>query len=336
MPKEAGRRKKTRTHVEPEGDDQDDIPKSFIIKRGKIGMYMKELLHDLRDLMYPYTASKLKESQRNTIKDFLSAAGIFGVSHMMLLTQTEIANYLRIIKNPRGPTLSFKINNYTLARDVIKFVQETKKNSKIFSTTLQTAPLLIMNGFSSRPEGDPMKIVSLMIQSMFPPLKVQSMNLSTCKRIILFNLTDQNEIEFRHYGLSARQRQINRSIKKLVNKNTVPNLAKYNDIADYVLHSRNKASEYGGYSSESELDDLPNSKIQLPDDFQDKKKNTNVALRLHELGPRFNLSLVKIEEGVCRGNVVHHSYIDRTPAEIKKQLDSLKNKRELKEKRKRE
>jgi len=151
---------------------------------------MKELLHDLRDLMYPYTASKLKESQRNTIKDFLSAAGIFGVSHMMLLTQTEIANYLRIIKNPRGPTLSFKINNYTLARDVIKFVQETKKNSKIFSTTLQTAPLLIMNGFSSRPEGDPMKIVSLMIQSMFPPLKVQSMNLSTCKRIILFNLTD--------------------------------------------------------------------------------------------------------------------------------------------------
>jgi ribosome biogenesis protein SSF1/2 len=172
MPKEAGRRKKTRTHVEPEEDDQDDIPKSFIIKRGKIGMYMKELLHDLRDLMYPYTASKLKESQRNTIKDFLSAAGIFGVSHMMLLTQTEIANYLRIIKNPRGPTLSFKINNYTLARDVIKFVQETKKNSKIFSTTLQTAPLLIMNGFSSRPEGDPMKIVSLMIQSMFPPLKV--------------------------------------------------------------------------------------------------------------------------------------------------------------------
>jgi hypothetical protein len=46
-----------------------------------------------------------------------------------------------------------------------------------------------------------------------------------------------------------------------VNKNTVPNLARYNDIADYVLHSRNKASEYGGYSSESELDDLPGSKI---------------------------------------------------------------------------
>jgi ribosome biogenesis protein SSF1/2 len=48
------------------------------------------------------------------------------------------------------------------------------------------------------------------------------------------------------------------------------------------------------------------------------------------------LSLVKIEEGICRGNVVHHEYINRTPAEIKKQLDGVKNKRDLKEKRKRE
>jgi ribosome biogenesis protein SSF1/2 len=48
------------------------------------------------------------------------------------------------------------------------------------------------------------------------------------------------------------------------------------------------------------------------------------------------LKLIKIEEGVCRGNVVHHEFIKKTPAEIKKQLDSLKNKRELKEKRKKE
>lgn len=59
-----------------------------------------------------------------------------------------------------------------------------------------------------------------------------------------------------------------------------------------------------------------------------------MALRLHELGPRLSLNLVKIEEGVCRGNVVHHAHIQRSPAEIKKQLDGLKNKRDLKEKRK--
>lgn len=48
------------------------------------------------------------------------------------------------------------------------------------------------------------------------------------------------------------------------------------------------------------------------------------------------LGLVKIEEGICRGNVVYHEFIKRTPAEIKKQLDGVKNKRDLKEKRKRE
>lgn len=47
------------------------------------------------------------------------------------------------------------------------------------------------------------------------------------------------------------------------------------------------------------------------------------------------LHLVKIEEGIGKGNVVFHAYIDKSKAEIKKQLDSLKNKRELKENRKR-
>ena len=92
----------------------------------------------------------------------------------------------------------------------------------------------------------------------------------------------------------------------------------------------------GAYSSESELDDLPGSKIELPDDFQNRKKNTNVALRLHELGPRMTLKLIKIEEGVCRGNVVHHSFITKTPGEIKQQFDSLKDKRELKAQRKKQ
>jgi len=54
------------------------------------------------------------------------------------------------------------------------------------------------------------------------------------------------------------------------------------------------ADSLGAYSSESEVDDLPGSKIVLPEDYQDKKKDTSVAIRLHELGPRLKLRLVKI------------------------------------------
>jgi ribosome biogenesis protein SSF1/2 len=118
------------------------------------------------------------------------------------------------------------------------------------------------------------------------------MNLSKCKRVALFNLVQKGEeepyIEFRHYGLSARQRSVNRSIKRLVNNKKVPNLSRYNDIADYLI------SQGGNVSSDSEADDIPESKIVLPEDFQDKKKNTQVSLKLHELGPRLKLTLIKI------------------------------------------
>jgi len=90
----------------------------------------------MRNLMYPYTATKLKESKKNSLKDFVSAAGQFGVSHMMIMTQTENGNYLRMLKNPKGPTMVFKIEEYALARDVVKFQQANKRHSKIFSTTL--------------------------------------------------------------------------------------------------------------------------------------------------------------------------------------------------------
>lgn len=104
---------------------------------------------------------------------------------------------------------------------MVSFTKENKRHSKIFTTTMQAAPLLIMNGFGSKADNDPLKIASLMIQSMFPPIKVQSMNLGACKRIVLFNLTQtkngEDVIEFRHYGVSARQRAVNRGIKKLVN-----------------------------------------------------------------------------------------------------------------------
>lgn len=90
---------------------------------------------------------------------------------MMMFSQTDKSCYLRLMKNPKGPTITFKIDEYSLAKDVIKY-QQRKRTSKIFTKTLQNAPLLIMNGFGNRDDNDAYKIVSLMIQSLFPPIKV--------------------------------------------------------------------------------------------------------------------------------------------------------------------
>ena len=48
---------------------------AFVIKRGRVGLYTKELLTDTREMLYPYTALHLKESKKNSIKDFISVAG---------------------------------------------------------------------------------------------------------------------------------------------------------------------------------------------------------------------------------------------------------------------
>ena len=70
------------------------------------------------------------------MKDFLGVAGQFGVSHMMVLTQTETSNYIRFLKNPKGPTITMKILEYSLSKDVVAHQQKIKRNAKVFSHTL--------------------------------------------------------------------------------------------------------------------------------------------------------------------------------------------------------
>ena len=49
--------------------------------------------------------------------------------------------------------------------------------------------------------------------------------------------------------------------------------------------------------------------------------------RLKEIGPRLNLSLVKIEEGFEGGNVMFHALVQKTPEE----LEALKKMRQNKQ-----
>jgi hypothetical protein len=59
-----------------------------------------------------------QEKKRNSLKDFLNVAGPMGVTHFLMLSKTETAPYLRVARTPQGPTLTFKIHEYSLAVDV--------------------------------------------------------------------------------------------------------------------------------------------------------------------------------------------------------------------------
>jgi len=58
-----GRKRKNRTHLKGQAQRdvaQSNIPKSFIVKHGQVGNSIAQLVRDLRKVMEPHTASRLK------------------------------------------------------------------------------------------------------------------------------------------------------------------------------------------------------------------------------------------------------------------------------------
>jgi ribosome biogenesis protein SSF1/2 len=155
-----------------------------------------------------------------------------------------------------------------------------------------------MNHFSG--EGMHLKLMATMFQNMFPSINVNKLKLNDVKRCVLLNYNAEDKtIDFRHYNIRVVPVGLTKAVKKLV-RGQVPNLAGYNDISDYVL--RDNLSE-----SEMEVDG-PHNEVTLPQDLPGRGnvKSAKSAIRLTEIGPRMTLQLIKIEEGICSGEVLFH------------------------------
>ena len=65
-----------------------------------------------------------------------------------------------------------------------------------------------------------------------------------------------------------------------------------------------------GLASDSEAEDLPESKVTLPQDFvgRGNRRSHQSAIRLAEIGPRMKLQLNKIEDGVGTGEVIYNRF----------------------------
>jgi ribosome biogenesis protein SSF1/2 len=136
-----GRRRKNRTHLKDGGGKapagSGDGPKSFIIKHGQVGQSLTQLVRDVRKVMEPNTASRLKvscghvsreslifesfaqERHRNKLKDYLTIAPALKVTHLLAFTLTPVAPSLRLVRLPAGPTFSFRVERYSLIKDIL-------------------------------------------------------------------------------------------------------------------------------------------------------------------------------------------------------------------------
>jgi hypothetical protein len=50
-------------------------------------------------------------SKEDTIKDFVSFAGVPHVSHLCIFNSTELGTHMRVARLPPGPTLTFQVHN---------------------------------------------------------------------------------------------------------------------------------------------------------------------------------------------------------------------------------
>ena len=96
MPRRGRKRKKTRTHVVDTDErirggllsnDELKIPRSLVIRRGKVESELTELVTDIRKLMRPYTAVNFKEDAKNrkvTLSHYANSLSTsMGVTHIL-------------------------------------------------------------------------------------------------------------------------------------------------------------------------------------------------------------------------------------------------------------
>ncbi|KAJ2504346.1 rRNA-binding ribosome biosynthesis protein [Coemansia sp. RSA 2049] len=303
-------RKKRRTHVAPTQEDIEKTPKSLVVKSGNIGRTVAELVSDVRRVMQPNTAAKLRERKSNKIKDYVAVSSQLSLTHLMLFSQTETGTNLRIGRIPRGPTLYFRVNKYSLAKDCLR-LQKTPHTS---DAEYKTAPLIILNNFAGEGKGKELKLMTAMLQNMFPAINPSTMHLSEARRVVLFNYNDETDmVDFRHYTIVVKPVGITKGVKRVILSTNVPSLAGYSDISEYVLRE--------AFASESDMEDGPESAVTLAQDYvgRGNRKNEQRAVRLLELGPRMELKLMKVEGGLCQGEVLFHSYLHKTKEELEKQ-----------------
>lgn len=299
--------RKKKKRVQPLQDDSQVKlpPRSLVVRSGQVEKSVNALVKDLRWVMQPNTAGKLKEKNSNKLKDYLALAGPFRISHLMVVTSTEKHTNLKICKLPRGPTLSFHINQFALMSDVAASLAHPKSFGGLLYSS---SPLLVLNNMPT--DRNEYHLLTVALQNMFPSINVSDVKISQIRRVILFHYQEENDtIAFRHYAIDIHTTGLTKGVKKILSSKILPNLHDYQDISDYIHQTE--------LAADSEVEDNEQI-VTLPENAhgRKKKKVEKRAVKLTELGPRMELSLFKIQDSLCTGEVLYHRHVQKTPEEI--------------------
>ncbi|XP_026532155.1 suppressor of SWI4 1 homolog [Notechis scutatus] len=210
-------------------EEYGSVPHSFVFHRGRIGKNIQQLIQDVRRVMEPYSATSLKVRKKNSLKDFVTIAGPLGVTHFLVFTKNPTSINLRLLRLPGGPTLTFRVTQYSLIKDVVSSLKRHRMHEQQFNHP----PLLVLNNFGI--EGMHIKVMATMFQNMFPSINVHKVSLNTIKRCVLVNYNPDTQImEFRHYSLKVVPVGMSKGLKKLLQEK-FPNMSRLDDISELLV-----------------------------------------------------------------------------------------------------
>jgi len=169
---------------------------------------------------------------------------------LIVISQTQQNVIMRLARFPDGPTLHFRINAYSLSRSV-RATQRRPYDSPAACTILayclrsrscislalvvarnvsfrppnvrlpyltfpvMTPPLVVLNNFSQSVESHT-KLMRVTFQHMFPTINIKTVKLSECRRVVLFHLMDDGNVEMRHYAVRANPVGVSKSVKRII------------------------------------------------------------------------------------------------------------------------
>jgi Brix domain len=185
MPHRGRKRKKSRTHVPLEGEKTKNstpaaalqtghasaaaskTPKSLVIKHGgSTSPEVSTMVEDMRRLMLPYTALHFQEDAKNrklTLSQYAKHLAMpLGITHILAFSQTRSKPQqengsgpmvdvvsdrlnLRLARVPEGPTLSFRVHAFSLAKDIKKV--QRRPISDATNSLHNHPPIVVTNNF---------------------------------------------------------------------------------------------------------------------------------------------------------------------------------------------
>ena len=298
----ASRRRKTRTQ-----SPSDDSPScmSMVFKYGALSPTLQQLVRDLRIVLAPNTFSHLRESKRTKLRDYVKAGRELKASTLISVTRTETGNsFLKLARLSEGPTSVFRISEFSLGHDIRVAARRPRS---LTDRDLLSPPALVLHGFDEDFGADApvAELLKAQFEQLVPSLDLAQSQPKLIRRVLLVSLerssTDRKfVVRLRHFGVSIRNTSVSRAVDKLLKSKGVVNggkLARLADPAD-ILDA--------GLVSESEVENeimgiegLGGARLRgIP-------REAGLGVKLVELGPRVELALAEVVEGVFDGRAVY-------------------------------